>query len=198
MAESHPSKKFLLRLGFPKRATVCFNVARGFVPPCNLSTTGICCLMDVVANCNKALWCLGLQIRDDARDEVGEVGVAIIRSLGRGYLAAFLKSDPGLLALAVLFFLFEEHNCIVAVELFDVIAKNRAVLFSLRKIPALKRLAIVVDLDEQPEGVGGLVEFVQSVVVADGVQLKFIDRQLQPGLPNVTSSQRPETSRFQD
>ncbi|KAL1467196.1 hypothetical protein MTO96_042337 [Rhipicephalus appendiculatus] len=162
MAECRSSKPFLQESRFPDRATECIGIAHGFVPPCNRNTTGICDLMDRVIGCNKVLWRLGLQIRDDPRDEVGEASVAVIRRLDRGYLGEFLESDAGLTALAVLVVVLLEHRCIVAVQMFDVVAKIRAVLFSLGNIPTLKRLTIVVDPDEQPEGVDGLLAFVQS------------------------------------
>ncbi|KAL1472357.1 hypothetical protein MTO96_039388 [Rhipicephalus appendiculatus] len=181
MAECRPSITFPQESGFPDHATECIDIALGFVPPCNRSPTRICNLMDCVTDCNKALWCLGLQIRHDPRDKLGEASIEVIRSLHRGFLGAVLESDPGLTALAVLFVLLLEHRCIVAVETFDVVAKTRAVLLSLGSITTLKRLTIIVDPDEQEDGVDGLAAFLQSVVVAGGVQLRFINGRYSPG-----------------
>ncbi|KAH7972141.1 hypothetical protein HPB52_007829 [Rhipicephalus sanguineus] len=180
MAEWRPSSAFLQELGFPEGSTKCIDIASGLVLFCNRSATRRCDLMDRVPDVNKVLWCLGLQIRDDPRDELGEASVAVIRRLSRKFLGAVLESDAGLTALAVLLFLFVEHRCIVAVEMLDVVAKNRAVLFSLGKIGTLKRLRIVADPDEWSQGVDGLVAFLQSVVVTGGAQLRFISGDYNP------------------
>ncbi|KAL1460443.1 hypothetical protein MTO96_043280 [Rhipicephalus appendiculatus] len=104
----------------------CLDDARKSVPPCKRSATRICDLMDHVTACNKGLWCLGFQIRDDTRDEFGEVSVVVIRRLCRELLGTILKSDSGRTALAVLLFLLVEHRCIVAVQMLDVVVRHPA------------------------------------------------------------------------
>ncbi|KAH7973085.1 hypothetical protein HPB52_021096 [Rhipicephalus sanguineus] len=72
------------------------------------------------------------------------------------------------------------HRCIVAVHMFDVVARNQTVLCGLRQIGTLKRLTILVDPDEQPNGVDGLIRFLRSVVVTGGLHVHFISGDYSP------------------
>ncbi|KAL1472415.1 hypothetical protein MTO96_039345 [Rhipicephalus appendiculatus] len=65
-------------------------------------------------------------------------------------------------------------------QMFDVVARNRAVLCTLAQIRTLKRLTILVDPNEQPEGVDGLIVFLQSVVVTGGLHVHFINGTYSP------------------
>ncbi|KAL1476839.1 hypothetical protein MTO96_036202 [Rhipicephalus appendiculatus] len=158
----------------------CLDDARKSVPPCKRSVTGICDLMDHVTACNKELWRLGFQIRDELRDEYGQVSVVVIRRLRRVVLGNFLKSDSGLAALATLLFLLVEHRCIVAVQMLDVVARHPAVLHSLAQRGTLKRLTILVDPNQKPDGVDGLIVFLQSVLVTEGLHVHFIKGKYRP------------------
>ncbi|KAL1474803.1 hypothetical protein MTO96_020448 [Rhipicephalus appendiculatus] len=76
-------------------ATRCFDVARGLVPPCE-HLNGAYCFSDIVIEgCNKALWCVGLQIRQDPRDEEGKVSIAVVRKLRSGFLRQCLETEWG-------------------------------------------------------------------------------------------------------
>lgn len=120
---------------------------------------------------------MGLQIREDPRDELGEMSVVIVRKLRSGYLRRRLEEHSVLTALALLRLLFLEHRCIVAVQVFDVVARVEAVLDGLALMRTLKRLTIVVDPDERRYGLRGLVDMVQSVDADVRVDLRFIDGQ---------------------
>ncbi|KAH7972142.1 hypothetical protein HPB52_007830 [Rhipicephalus sanguineus] len=176
----HPSSFLPQDLELSESKRKCLDDARNSVPSCKRSATGICDLIDHVTACNKALWCLGLQIRNDPRDEHGQFSVVVIRRLRSVFLGSILDSDPGMMAVAVLLLLFAQHRCIVAVHMFDVVARNQTVLCGLRQIGTLKRLTILVDPDEQPDGVDGLIRFLRSVVVTGGLHAHFISGDYSP------------------
>ncbi|KAL1445595.1 hypothetical protein MTO96_044926, partial [Rhipicephalus appendiculatus] len=90
-------------------ATHCFDVARGLVPPCEHLNSARCFSASVIQGCNKALWCVGLQIRQDPRDEEGKASIAVVRKLRSGFLRQCLETEAGLIALAVLRILWEQH-----------------------------------------------------------------------------------------
>lgn len=117
---------------------------------------------------------MGLQIREDARDELGGLSVVVVRRSPRGFLWFSSEDDSGLTALAMLRLLFAEHRCIVAVQLNDAVAKSGAVLDELALVPTLRRLTIVLDPNERPYGTKRLVHVVQSLVVTERVELEFI------------------------
>ncbi|KAL3226762.1 hypothetical protein MRX96_004378 [Rhipicephalus microplus] len=173
MNECRPSFPFSQKSGLPAHVTQRVNIAQGFVLPWKRSTTDMCDLMNRVIDCNKMLWCWGLQIRDNPRDELGEASIAIIRKLETGFPVTIFESDTGLIALAVLVVVLLEHRCIVAVDLLKVFAKLPAVRSSPEKMSTLKRLTIIVEPDEEPNGVDDLVAF-QSFVDDGGVQLRFV------------------------
>ncbi|KAL1466743.1 hypothetical protein MTO96_026450 [Rhipicephalus appendiculatus] len=160
----------------------CCSIARRLVPSCAQSYYSPCGLTDsAVEDCNKVLWCVGLQIRNCVSNDRGvnirdtRVKVVVARKLRSGFLRQHLQSESGLVALALLCILFNKHRCLIVLELFDVIAKDRDVLVALEMIPALKRLIIVVDPDEGPFGVEVMVEYLKRVVVDAGLELRFID-----------------------
>ncbi|KAL1466736.1 hypothetical protein MTO96_026443 [Rhipicephalus appendiculatus] len=160
----------------------CYKIARRLVPSCVQSYYCPCGLTDsAVEGCNKALWCVGLQIRhyehDDLRGHPRDnlLTVVVVRKLRSGFLRQHLESESGLVALSVLVFLFERHRCLVALQLFDVIAKESTVSTALKRVAALDRLTIVVDPDESPFGINLVVEYLKRVVVGAGVELRFID-----------------------
>ncbi|KAL1474534.1 hypothetical protein MTO96_037902 [Rhipicephalus appendiculatus] len=92
-----------------------------------------------------------------------------------GFLRQHLQSESGLVALAVLRFLWEHHRCVVAVQLFDVLLKNSSLFDGRAGKSRLKRLTIVVDPDEWPFRVGDLAEYIGWMFVDEGVELRFID-----------------------
>ncbi|KAL1474802.1 hypothetical protein MTO96_020447 [Rhipicephalus appendiculatus] len=156
-------------------AARCFDIARGFVPPCE-NLNGACCFSDSnVEGCNKALWCVGLQIRQDIRDEMGKVSIAVVRKLRSGFLRQYLETESGLIALAVLRFLWEQHGCVVAVQVFDVLLKAKAVFDGRLGKPRLRRLTIVMDPDECPFRVIDLAKHIGWMAIDAGVELRFID-----------------------
>ncbi|KAL1480168.1 hypothetical protein MTO96_034741 [Rhipicephalus appendiculatus] len=158
-----------------QNATKCFDVACGLVPPCT-HLNGTRCLSDsVIEGCNRALWCVGLQIRQDPRDELGEVSVVVVRKPRSGFLRQHLESESGLVAAAALRLLLEQHRCVVAVQLFDVVFKHQAVFGGRKENPMLKRLTIVADPDEWPFRVGDLAKYIVSIVGNAEMELRFID-----------------------
>ncbi|KAL1478974.1 hypothetical protein MTO96_015963 [Rhipicephalus appendiculatus] len=132
-------------------------------------------LETVIEGCNKALWCVGLQIQQDLRDEVGKVSIAVVGKLRSGFLRHCLETESGLIALAVLRFLWEQHCCVVAVQIFDVLFKEEAVFDGRLRKSRLKRLTIVMDPDEFPFRVIDLAKHIGWMAIDAGVELRFID-----------------------
>ncbi|KAL3207944.1 hypothetical protein MRX96_039368 [Rhipicephalus microplus] len=157
----------------------CYRIASRLVPPCAQSGYCPCGLTDsAVEECNRALWCVGLQIRHDLRGNprYGRKTVSAIRKLRSGFLSHHIQSESAIVALALLNILFKKHRCLVALQLFDVIAKLSAMLIPLQRISAVKELTIIVDPDEQPSGIRELVEYLKTLVVVDeGLNLRFIE-----------------------
>ncbi|KAL1450286.1 hypothetical protein MTO96_028036 [Rhipicephalus appendiculatus] len=153
----------------------CSAVARALVPPCQHWNRTRCFSDRVIEDCNERLWRVGLQIRQDPRDELGEVSVVVVRKLHSGFLRQHLQSESGLVALAVLRFLWEQHRCVVAIQLFDVLLKHGSLFDGRVGKSRLKRLTIVVDPDEWPFRVGDLAEYIGWLSVDEGVELRFID-----------------------
>ncbi|KAL1474800.1 hypothetical protein MTO96_020445, partial [Rhipicephalus appendiculatus] len=70
---------------------------------------------------------------------------------------------------------WEQHCCVVAVQVFDVLFKENAVFDGRLGKQRLKRLTIVMDPDECPFRVRDLAKHIGWMAIDAGVELRFID-----------------------
>ncbi|KAH7972406.1 hypothetical protein HPB52_011911 [Rhipicephalus sanguineus] len=118
--------------------------------PCTRSPTQVCQVLSNLATHNRVLWHLGLHLREDPRDNVGELSV--VQAPGFNAEPHHSASDERAesFAIAVLRRLFEEHRCIVAAEVNHVVAKTDSLLGSLAAAPCLRRLTVAKIQDCEP------------------------------------------------
>ncbi|KAH7942820.1 hypothetical protein HPB52_001602 [Rhipicephalus sanguineus] len=162
-------------------ARKCYSIARRLVPPCAQSSDCPCGFTEsAVEDCNKALWCVGLQIQHYVGDLRGNprdtrVAVDVVRKLRSGFLRQHYMTKSGLVALALLRFLFQKHHCLVSLELFDVIAKHSTVFVGLERMPTFKRPTIVVDPDERPFGIGVMASLLLALLEQREFRITALD-----------------------
>ncbi|KAH6925443.1 hypothetical protein HPB50_005620 [Hyalomma asiaticum] len=110
---------------------------------CTRSPTEVCQLLSNLAVHNRVLWHIDLHLREDHRDDVGELSVVKVPGI-KGE-AQYKENDRSAqyLATAVLRHLFEVHRCIVAVEVNDVVARTNYLLRALSATSSLKRVTVL-------------------------------------------------------
>lgn len=157
--------------GFPSTATV---AARDLQLRCTQSRTRICDLLSELTCYNQALWHLGLQLREDARDNLGELRVVVVPGISRGTLRGTGDADAVLAAQNLLRHLLEEHQCVVAVQVTPAVSKTAFLIDAIAARPRrLRRLAIPAPSNDEPQVVEGFFKLVASL---DGVEeLEFLD-----------------------
>lgn len=157
--------------GFPLKATV---AARDLQLRCTRSRTRICDLLSELTYYNQALWHLGLQLREDARDNLGELRVAVVPGISRGTLRGTGDANTVLAAKNLLRHLLDEHQCVIALQVTPAVSKTAFLIDAIAARPRrLRRLAIPAPSNDEPQVVEGLFKLVASL---DGVEaLEFLD-----------------------
>ncbi|XP_070379921.1 uncharacterized protein [Dermacentor albipictus] len=113
---------------------------------CTRGQNRVCQLLRHLTACNKVLWHVGLQLREDTRDELGEVSVATVPSIYRRF-----QSDTEQAAIALLCRLIADHRCVVSAELNYSVANTGPLDAVLASSSSLRRLRVIGIASDHPE-----------------------------------------------
>lgn len=132
-------------------------------------------MLSELTSCNQVLWRLGLQLREDERENLGELRVAVLPGISRGTLRGTGDSEAVLGAKKLLGELLDQHRCIVAVEVTHAVLKTPYLVDAIASMPRRpRRLAIPApSTNDEPQVFEGFLKLVASL---DGVEeLEFSD-----------------------
>ncbi|KAH6925445.1 hypothetical protein HPB50_005622 [Hyalomma asiaticum] len=123
-------------------AAIDAEVVEGLRRPRTRGDVHVCQVLSHLAARNRVLWHLGLQLREDSRDGVGELSVVQVPGINHETQRIASHAQAQTFATSVLHQLLEKHRCIVAVEVNDAIAKTDSLLRTLAAAPSVRRLTI--------------------------------------------------------
>ncbi|KAH6925446.1 hypothetical protein HPB50_005623 [Hyalomma asiaticum] len=126
------------------------DVADGLSRDCTRSDDQVCQVLSHLAAPNRVLWHLGLQLREDPRDGVGELSIVQVPGINHETQRIASHAQAQTFATNVLHQLLEKHRCIVAVEVNDAVAKTDSLLRTLAAAPCVRRLTIAKTLSNGP------------------------------------------------
>ncbi|KAK8766340.1 hypothetical protein V5799_006881 [Amblyomma americanum] len=97
----------------------------------------VCQLLGHLDACNDLLWHLGLQLREDERDDLGDLRLVVPSTFTRMWV-----QESACLAINLLTLLFTQHRCLVHVELTEDIVKRRFLRQYLASSPGVRRVHV--------------------------------------------------------
>lgn len=140
---------------------------------CTHKKTRICRLLRHLTECNKILWHAGLQLREDARDDLGDVSIAMVPVLCRGFPCCRSALHDEQEAVHLLRCLLTVHRCIVSVQVNYCFAKNSSLLESLVSSSSVRRLSIFGIPSDEREALHNLANAIGSQDTVS--ELVFLD-----------------------
>ncbi|XP_065302414.1 uncharacterized protein [Dermacentor albipictus] len=130
----------------------CDNVdAETVIFTCTRGQTRFCHLQQHLRLFNKVLWNLGLQLREDARSQLGDVSVATVSGVCKMFPHCTKCHSDQEAAITLLRCLFRAHRCIVSAELNYAVANAGTLAEALETSPSLESLAVFGVASDQPE-----------------------------------------------
>ncbi|KAH7944597.1 hypothetical protein HPB52_021812 [Rhipicephalus sanguineus] len=140
---------------------------------CTRENNRVCQLLRRLTECNEILWHAGLQLEDYAQGGLGDVSIAMVPVLCRGFPCCRSSEDDEKSAVRLVRRLLTAHRCIVSVEVNYCVAKHSRLLEALASSTSARRLGIFGIPSNEPEVLQALVE---AITHMDAVsQLVFLD-----------------------
>ncbi|XP_072140287.1 uncharacterized protein [Dermacentor andersoni] len=130
----------------------CENVdAETVIFTCTRGQARFCHLQQHLRLFNKVLWNLGLQLREDARNQLGDVSVVTVSGVCKMFPHCTKCQSDQEAAIALLRCLFRVHRCIVSAELNYAVANAGMLAEALESSPSLENLTVFGVASDQPE-----------------------------------------------
>ncbi|KAL3219026.1 hypothetical protein MRX96_031183 [Rhipicephalus microplus] len=140
---------------------------------CTRQNNRVCQLLRRLTSCNEILWHAGLHLKDYAPGDLGEVSIAAVPVLCRGFQCCRSSEPDEKLAERLLCRLLATHRCIVSVEVNYFVAKNSNLLEALPPSTSVRRLRIFGIPSSEPEVLDSLVGAITSMDIVS--YLGFLD-----------------------
>ncbi|KAH7949729.1 hypothetical protein HPB49_014644 [Dermacentor silvarum] len=140
---------------------------------CTHQKTRVCRLLRHLSECNEILWHAGLQLKEDTRDDLGDVSIAMVPVLCRGFQCCRSPDHDEEAAVRLMCCLLTVHRCIVSVEVNYCVAKNSSLLGSLASSSSVRRLSIFGIPRDEPGALQGLANVIASLDLIS--ELVFLD-----------------------
>lgn len=97
----------------------------------------VCQLLGHLEACNYVLWHLGLQLREDETDDLGDLRLVVSSTLTTSWI-----QESARLATQLLMLLFTQHRCLVYVELSEDVIRNPFLRQSLASSPGVRKMHV--------------------------------------------------------
>nr|XP_050032974.1 uncharacterized protein LOC126529416 [Dermacentor andersoni] len=118
---------------------------------CTRGLTRFCHLQQHLRAFNKVLWNLGLQLREDARSQLGDVSVATVSSVCKMLPYCTKCQGDQEAAVALLRCLLRAHRCIVSAEMNYAVANAGMLAEAMESSPSLESLTVFGIASDQPK-----------------------------------------------
>ncbi|KAL1486939.1 hypothetical protein MTO96_031151 [Rhipicephalus appendiculatus] len=140
---------------------------------CTRQNNRVCQLLRPLTPCNEILWHAGLQLKDYAPGDLGDVSIAAVPVLCRGFPCCRSSEPDEKSAVGLLRRLLTAHKCIVSVEVNYCVAKNSHLLEALASSKSVRRLGIFGIPSSELEVLNALAEAITTMNVIS--HLVFLD-----------------------
>lgn len=154
--------------------------------PCSRNRTRLCELLRCLTACNNILWHAGVNLKEDERDNLGALSVAMVTDACREFTRCSSYAGSRHYAKVLLHRLFTVHSCIVAVEVNYIIVNTEFLLKDLARMRSLKRLSIFGIPGDEPKITECLGDLVRSLDFIEELSLDgYCPSQARTALPGL-------------